>query len=360
MHNILQSVIKGLRSASGRKDLSAIVEAHERGSGATRTSDGTDLDVSVRSKVPRLQHDDLADNIRHFQALAEDVLRECAADSGNALGEALAVLQETLQVFPASTGDPVWIMSTGRCGTLALQKFLEAEPATQPFHRGITSAVPQEDRTRYLHQFALRTFDAKTVENMLLQTLVRCLVDYLRAQRAGRQFVMVSHGHTTSAPMLRAIFPSSRFLHLRRNYKDVFMSYLTKRQFYGQLEPRAAQVTDDGLRLSDPNYDLVEQIVWYLYATDVFSSAFVSAMPEGVASLIESEDMFAGEQATYDQLCDFFPGLTVDLAGYNKQFSSKVNAKLGKLTPLKSQDKQELLSRIDLLWQQLEQTGRLE
>ena len=83
-------------------------------------------------------------------------------------------------------------------------------------------------------------------------------------------------------------------------------------------------------------------------------------MPEDRTGLIKSEDLFAGKEATYDQLRDFFPGLNASLADYRKQFSTRVNAKLDSQTPLDHQAEKDLLNRVDQLWQQLQKTGRFE
>ena len=313
--------------------------------------------VGKRDNVTPLDPQRLEANLHEVDRLASDIVQNPSSQTAVTLSEAMAALRQACADGQADRGDPVWVLSTGRCGTLALQRFLETEPSTMPYHRNSSAVFPQTESTLLFHRFMSGHFDRDVIERAMLQAFVRHAMDHLRAAQQGRQFVAVSHAPTPAAPLLKAVYPGSRFINLKRDYSNVFLSYLTKQQFFGQTEAMALTVTGKSIELADPGYDLTERIVWYLRAIDVFATGFLAVLPPAAGAVIESEALFAGADDVHATLADMFPGLQCTPTELKQIFKKKVNMKLGKYEPMVAAERQQILDRVNVLWTKLQQNG---
>jgi hypothetical protein len=130
--------------------------------------------------------------------------------------------------------NPIFFLSTGRCGTLALQRFLKKSDCVEAFHRyrgrgsefcNDMSFVLEQN---YAFYHALRDGDEKVRRQCV--RLLRRSRDYLirRVNERGKGFVEINHEFTPYGPLLMEAFPGAKFVHLFRDPKHVVTSFMQK------------------------------------------------------------------------------------------------------------------------------------
>lgn len=136
---------------------------------------------------------------------------------------------------------PVFVLSTGRCGSLALERLLRRSRETEPFHRprvllsrgrfsryrNDLTIVLEQNFTHY--HVTVADEPAPWRRSYALWSLRRSrrrLID--RVQRDGRIFVELNHGFAGFSPLLPEVFPDAVFVHLVRHPSDVVASFMRK------------------------------------------------------------------------------------------------------------------------------------
>ncbi len=276
----------------------------------------------------------LAARVRARAALAGRALR--GADSWRLGGPPLSDEQ-------AATLAPVFVLSTGRCGTawlttllegsrlvvanhdlppelvrqsrLAWEAYAEASVATSAADGAQTPAVDPAVEVAKIATNPATAADsaagmatgsvaglAKVAE---LVELVRAARDDLLsgAQRAGRGYVETNNRITFLAPAVARAYPRSRFVHLLRHPGPFVRSGL-RRGWYARADAHAVgriRMTDDTRwsALEDR-----ERIAWLWNETNAFVECFAATMPADRFLRVTSEAMFADPQIAAE-LCRF-------------------------------------------------------
>ncbi len=130
---------------------------------------------------------------------------------------------------------PVFVLSTGRCGTLALQRFLQRSKGVEAFHRYRgRGARYRNDMSFILEQnFAYHRVLARPADVRARRLIVRLLRGaraplIRRLDREGRTFVELNHEFSSYGPLLAEAYPEARFVHLVREPRAVVTSFMQK------------------------------------------------------------------------------------------------------------------------------------
>jgi hypothetical protein len=131
---------------------------------------------------------------------------------------------------------PIFMLSTGRCGTLALQRFLQRSNEIEAFHRyrGRKSKYRNdmsfvlEQNYAYYHIVQDPVCEPKR-KRFIISNLRRCRAHLIEAVRQeGKKFIETNHEFSPFAPLLVEAFPDAKFVHLVRNPKSVISSFMQK------------------------------------------------------------------------------------------------------------------------------------
>jgi hypothetical protein len=131
---------------------------------------------------------------------------------------------------------PVFVLSTGRCGTLALQRFLQRSQQIEAFHRYRGRAAKYRNdmsfvlEQNYAYYHVLKSPDSGGKKRRFvvgnLQRCRRALIQ--RLHQEGKGFVELNHEFSPFGPLLAEAFPDAKFVHLIRNPRSVVSSFMQK------------------------------------------------------------------------------------------------------------------------------------
>ena len=174
-------------------------------------------------KMPMINEKKLRQNIAAFTDTAKELIEAGRFDTWTRNFDAFR------QAFDQTPRPPVFVLSTGRCGTLALLKLLERSDQAMAYHT-LPWQLSAADGNHLLYRVLEGNFDPEAVAGVL-RTYLECRsTEVLYALRTGRSLMIVNHLDTVFAPFNAVFFPDSRFIHIYRDPAKVYASMLTKSQ----------------------------------------------------------------------------------------------------------------------------------
>jgi hypothetical protein len=322
---------------------------------------------ATSQEVPALTHKVLIRNFEIFNKKFDEIQQE------DTLKEYLDLFESLVQAYPNSNKNFVWVLSTGRSGTLALNDFLLKSRLIMPFHRNITVKDDLMLYNQFLYTILTGTFETNTppyLQRLILNYLSIISLDILRAVSSDRQFCFVNNGHTIFAPLIAKFFPSSRFIYLIRDPKSVYLSFLLKHR-KPQIEPLAV----DPFKLKSLHFNsfsychfcqtrptdlsLNERISWYIYMTNLYASTFLETIDSRRYITINSENLFSQSEEAFEELTKVLNLNDLNYKIFKEHYSTPTNKK----TELKRSSSQEEIDRALLIFQssydRLSSTGKL-
>lgn len=274
-------------------------------------------------KTPVIDGKNLRQNIAAFTETAKELIEAGRFDTWTRNVDAFQ------QAFGPTHRPPVFVLSTGRCGTLALLKLLERSDQAMAYHT-LHWQMSAADRNHMLYRILEGNFDPEAVAG-ILQTYLECRgAEVLFALRTGRSLMIVNHLDTVFAPFNAVFFPDSRFLHVHRNPAKVYASMLTKSQWGGQLQHWSYDPAFPEGRFcfrQDETLALEAEVAWYLYLTKTFAAAFFDTVAEERRAEIKSEELFSRDAAAYERLMAVLPVDDLSLEMFEENFAKPINKK---------------------------------
>jgi len=191
--------------------------------------------------------------------------------------------------------EPVFVLSTGRCGTALLTKILGHLPGVLCYHAPSPEFVYSQKRAyeEGLDQF--ETFKA-VVAAARFELLADCAA-------RGRRYVETNCRITFFAPHLFDLFPKARFVHLVR-HPGSFVRSGVRRGYYegsyadmGRIRPTGGPVADAWGQMTP-----IERCAWLWNETNAFIERFKADHDTQRILTIKAEDLFSRPDTTL-QLC---------------------------------------------------------
>ena len=260
----------------------------------------------------------------------------------------------------------VFVMSTGRCGTVSLFRLFE-QTQYMPFH---TYWVHTSFKARVEMMCGMLAGGSKSSAsfNHDSDLLIRhwCetrAAEWLGCMNQGRPMMALNHLDTIWAPAFAALHPRSKFIWLHRDEKAVFRSIFGKNQWGspewgGEVQLQPVLFRTDPFTWRRAGYDLPQAIAWYMAFTRIFALAFWQAIPDTDRMQSFSSDLlFEGDDTEIDRLIKF-TGADISHERVKQHFSTPFNHKAHKLA-----HDEEALDRATgefmQAYQKVEKTGRL-
>lgn len=277
---------------------------------------------------PLIIRDSLQENIKKFKQLCRELIND------GVFKDFQDNIHRIKQHYAPNIPDFVQVMSTGRCGTLALYEFLKRSNQVIPYHTMQSQLIPP-DRNHILYRILSGAFDKKIITTILTGYLQNRVSEICYAYTKQCTPVIINHWDTIFAPFLAELFPRSTFLHLWRADEDVFKSIYGKNQFQNE-QLRHCWFDSQFLQgkfscFFDGSLTAPQQIAWYLFFTREYALAFKGTLVSNRMNSIKSEDLFSGDINKFNILRSLMPISDINKEQFISSFSIPVNQKKDKV-----------------------------
>ncbi|MFQ3190188.1 MAG: tetratricopeptide (TPR) repeat protein [Paraglaciecola sp.] len=327
---------------------------------ATGTSkilfDNNAISLARRSfKQPIILRSSLQDNILKFRSLCKELINE------GVFKHFQDNIHSIKKQYAPNTPDFVQVMSTGRCGTLALYQFLKKSDQVIPFHT-MQAQLIAPDRNHILYRILSGKFDKKVIATILTSYLQNRVAEICYAYTKQCTPIIINHWDTIFAPFLAELFPRSKFLHIWRADENVFKSIHGKNQFQNE-QLRHCWFDSDFSQgqfscFFDTTLTIQQQVSWYLFFTREYSLAFKNTLASERMHSIKSEDLFKGNIDKFTILKSLMPIDDMTEDQFIASFAKPINQKQDKLQ-VKSNLLSEQAFEIQHIVEKLERAGTL-
>lgn len=224
---------------------------------------------------------------------------------------------------------PVFVLSTGRCGTALITRLLGKVPEALCYHTPQPELVYSE---RQAYEHGMREFS--DYEAAILAARFELIADCVVRRR---RYVETNFRITFFAPQLYALFPRARFVHLVR-HPGAFVRSAVAREYYqgqysdvGRIRPLEGETSAAWARMTQ-----VEKCSWLWNETNRFIERFKQGKDPNRILLVRSEELFQ-EPQTFVKICQH--------CGISPPVRSKIIRQLRR--PVNAQDKRTMLPRYE-------------
>lgn len=179
---------------------------------------------------------------------------------------------------------PVFVLSTGRVGTMLLTRLFELEKGLHIEHE----ALPE-----MLYTGKLAYADPSNIEFTKGAFMAGRYEAIRDCQLQNLRYVETNNRLTFFAPAMAALFPNAKFIHLLR-HPDSFVSSGIQRNWY-----TGKTITDEGRIAPDKDLGIERQqdkIAWLWNATNAFIDDFKTGAGKNRTLTVRSEDLFSNAE----------------------------------------------------------------
>ena len=219
----------------------------------------------------------------------------------------------------------VMALSTGRCGTVSLFRLFE-QSKLLAYHT-YWYQVSRSTRFEMLCRLLSNEIGDQTCMMEWCQTRA---AEWLGGVNVDRPMMGLNHTDTIFAPVFASLHPQSKFVYLRRDPEEVFVSFFDKDQWGTgniQLQPLLCAFNPE-FRWRRCGYDVPTSLAWYFYFTEVFCEAFGRVLNDRFIE-IDSNKLFAQDRDEVDRLITF-TGSELALDDAVEHFAVKINQKVNR------------------------------
>lgn len=184
---------------------------------------------------------------------------------------------ELRDYFASEKFQPVFFLSTGRCGTLWFTELLQQNPKLSVHHNTPPELYEQSLLAWQLHYSGRTTADT----DLLLSEMVFCARQDLMSKtiQEGKRFVETNNRITFFTPQLARIFPHAKFVHLYRDPAGFVRSGMNRNWYLDSRfdHARPAQWPDN------PEWEKmnrVARIAWLWRETNQYIDEQLAKLPD--------------------------------------------------------------------------------
>ncbi len=209
---------------------------------------------------------------------------------------------------------PVFVLSTGRCGTKLLTELFDELPAVKAWHE------PSPELT-YYSRYAFEHSTGKDEAEILTKVIDAARYEFIRnAFLMDKVYVETNNRITFYAFALARLYPHSRFIHLVRKPEKVVKSGLardwyTGKTLYDESRPQPPA----------PIEDRTAQIAWLWNETNNFIETFKESAAAGRFITVRSEDLFSDPEV-FNRILKFLDLDPLPTGTITKKINTPVNS----------------------------------
>lgn len=191
---------------------------------------------------------------------------------------------------------PIFVLSTGRCGTRWLTELLNQSKQVKVNH----SDYPELIRHSRL------AYERYEQTPQVFQEIIRATRDefILDAYQRGQIYVETNNRITFFAYAIKQVYPNARFIHLVRHPGDFVRSGLNRHWYESQTRHEAGRIVKSDPVGDWPMMGAVEKIAWLWNETNQYIETFLAALPPADYEQVKVETMFS-DLAVALNLCRF-------------------------------------------------------
>jgi hypothetical protein len=214
--------------------------------------------------------------------------------------------------------EPVFVLSTGRCGTEYLTRILEQSDQTKVYHS------PQPElllASKYAYEN--NETDQEQLKKILDAARIELILNaYLRNQC----FIETNNKITFFAYAISDLFPKSKFIHLVRHPGSFVRSGLNRNWYTNSSNHDLGRIVPNSAEIDFAGFNEIQKISWLWNETNLFIEKFKSDYLESTRIItVKSENLF-GNIASIKSIFDFI-GCEQPLKNrLNKIINEKINS----------------------------------
>lgn len=217
-----------------------------------------------------------------------------------------------------SNSSPIFVLSTGRCGTKLLTDLIQSDSDFIVAHQPVPELT---HAALYAYQHQGSNFETLT------QIIDACRYESIRdAWLLKKTYVETNNRITFFAPYLASLFPQSRFIHLQRDpYQFIESGYSRNWYAYEKLFDEGRITPQDDTTIPWDQYSQVQKIAWLWKETNDFIRKFTETMPSERRYFIDSKDLYTNGSKV-KELLSFMGIKSLPVARIEKLIARPVNA----------------------------------
>ena len=174
---------------------------------------------------------------------------------------------------------PIFILSTGRCGTNWLANLLEKDKSLKVFHEPKPVMRAQAKLAyQYFRNDKINQNEKKIFEELYLTGREEI---FLNCARAGKRMVFVDSGSCFFAYIYMKLFPDAKFVHLYRHPAEFVRSGMRRKWYNYEKTSELNRITPLEETINWVNYSLIQKISWLWNETNSFIEEFTNKLKAG-------------------------------------------------------------------------------
>lgn len=240
--------------------------------------------------------------------------------------------------------NPVFVLSTGRCGTLFLSNLLEEIVYFDVFH------APKPE-LYYTSKVAYEKFEKNP--DLIKQIFTACRFEILlESYRRNRRYIETNNRITFFAYAINELYPNSSFIHLIRHPGDFVRSGISRNWYFGEEKNDLGRIIPENNLSEWINYSKIEKISWLWNETNTFIEKFKKHVNDEKRILtIKSEDLYNSKNAVL-KIIKFLDVEKIPEKKISKKMNKPVNVQkksiINKYNDWDEKEKYELKKHINI------------
>ncbi|MTI83710.1 MAG: sulfotransferase [Firmicutes bacterium] len=183
---------------------------------------------------------------------------------------------------------PIFVLSTGRCGTRFLTNILQLGKDVDVYH------MPQPEliyHSKKAYEEGTKRFD--TFKEIVYASRIELIQ---QSYFLNRKYIETNNRITFFAPHLFSLFPKARFIHLIRDPINFIKSGMSRGWYSGWHRHDSGRIIPKHCDGFWPSMSQECKLAWLWKETNLFITNYLDQMPQSQFLIIRAEDAFSSTE----------------------------------------------------------------